>query len=175
MTAPRLETILRALSVFFAALAVTVFLWPVSVPRNQIAPAGLEAPSSQPARASDPSITQSIVTANIFSAGRKPPSSRYNPFEPDPIAPEPSLGASMMVDTGVVSNEDTVPGLFGIMSSPAGSTALMRLDAAVPEAVLYREGDRAGQYRVIKINSQSVVLSGPRGQTVLQLKRPEGP
>lgn len=175
MTAPRLETILRGLSVFFAALAVTVFLWPVSVPRDQIAPAGLDAPSSQPARASDPAITQSIVTSNIFSAARKPPRSRYNPFEPDPIAPELSLGTGSMVDTGVVSNEDAVPSLFGIMSSPAGANALMRLDPGVPEAVLYREGDRAGQYRVVKINSQSVVLSGPRGQTVLQLKRPEGP
>jgi hypothetical protein len=40
---------------------------------------------------------------------------------------------------------------------------------------LYREGDRAGRYRVVSINDKAVVLSGPRGQTVLQLKRPEGP
>ena len=174
MTAPRLETILRALAVSFAAIAVMALLWPVSVPHDQIPPAGLDAPSSQPARASDPAITESIVTANIFSAERKPPRSRYNPFEPDPIAPEPLLGAAMSVDAAVISDEDAVPRLFGIMSSPAGANALMRLDPTVPEAVLYREGDRAGQYRVVKINLQSVVLSGPRGQTVLQLKRPEG-
>ena len=174
MTAPRLETILRALSVSFAALAVVALVWPVSVPRDQIPPTGLDAPSSQPARASDPAVTESIVTANIFSAERKPPRSRYNPFEPDPIAPEPSLGGAMAVDPAVTSDEGAVPRLFGIMSSPAGANALMRLDPAVPEAVLYREGDRAGQYRVVKINPQSVVLSGPRGQTVLQLKRPEG-
>jgi len=67
-----------------------------------------------------------------------------------------------------------VPRLYGTVFGPGGPVALMRLDAAAPEARLYREGDRAGAWQVVKINERSVVLGSPQGQIVLRLTRSEG-
>jgi len=52
------------------------------------------------------------------------------------------------------------------------STALLRLESAVPEPRIYRVGDRAGGYRVTEIADRSVTLVGPRGRVVLRLKLP---
>lgn len=86
----------------------------------------------------------------------------------------------MIVDPGLVemaggTSDEAVPHLFGTVIGPGGATALMRLDPAVPGAQIYREGDRAGIYRVVRISEQSVILSGPGGQIVLRLIPPGGP
>jgi hypothetical protein len=176
MTSTRLEPVLRALTALFVVIALGALLWPSSAPRAEIAPAGLDAaPTKRSASvaAADQS-TRAIIAGNIFSASRTAPRARYNPFEPDPVAVEPAFGNGV-IDSPAIPDEDAVPRLFGIVVGPAGTTALMRLDPQQSEAQLYREGDRGGVYRVVKVTQQSVTLSGPRGQTVLQLKRPEGP
>ncbi|MEX2282463.1 MAG: hypothetical protein WEE89_08260 [Gemmatimonadota bacterium] len=175
MTATRIEPVLRGLTALFVVIALGALFWRPSAPRTEIAPAGLTAtPTSRSAAAADPAMSQAIIAANIFSPSRTTPRSRYNPFEPDPVTVEPAFGNNI-IDSAAIPDEEVIPRLFGIVVGPAGGSALMRLDPAQPEAQLYREGDRGGVYRVVKVNQQSVILSGPRGQTVLQLKRPEGP
>ena len=66
------------------------------------------------------------------------------------------------------------PELFGIVPEANGSAALLRLDPAAPSALLYREGDRGGRYRVERIEERSVVLSGPTGRIELRLGGPDG-
>jgi hypothetical protein len=175
MNTTRLEPALRVLTVIFTMVAVAALLWPASIPRTVIAPAGIEAaPTKRSTNPVDPAVTQAIVAGNVFSAARTAPRSRYNPFEPEPASDPPAFVDPAAAEASA-QDEDAVPRLYGIVSGPAGTTALMRLDPSIPEAQLYREGDRAGRYRVVSINDKAVVLSGPRGQTVLQLKRPEGP
>lgn len=121
----------------------------------------------------DGGVSQAIVRANIFSASRKAPRARYRPFAAEPVPLDPLVEESPMIGPPVDPVE-SVPQLSGIMSGPNGRSALLRLDPAVEGAQLYREGDRGGAYRVLKINEQSVELSGPAGRVTLRLKRPEG-
>jgi hypothetical protein len=172
----RIERILRSLTVVFVFVGAGALLWRPGIPSNEIAPTGIEARSvkNAPAAPLDVTANQIIVQGNIFSASRKAPAVRYNPFEPDwgsadPATPEPAADTASATAAG-----DGVPKLFGTMIGARGSAALLRLDPALLEAQLYREGDRAGRYRVEKINEQSVVLRGPAGRVVLRLVIPEG-
>jgi hypothetical protein len=68
-----------------------------------------------------------------------------------------------------------IPALFGTMISPDGAQALLHLDPTSAEPRLYRVGDRAGRYRVLRIDEREVTLNGPRGRVVLRLPvRPDG-
>ena len=111
-----------------------------------------------------------IVNANIFSASRKAPRTRYRPFAAESAAPEVTMPPAETGEVGL--DNERVPQLSGIMLGPSGPSALLRLDPGKPDAQVYREGERGGRYRVLKINEQSVVLSGPAGRIVLRLQRP---
>jgi hypothetical protein len=167
----RLEPALRALAAIFLIIAIAGLFWPSGPSRAVIAPELQSAPTKQTI-AAQPAVADAIIASNIFSSSRKPPRSRYNPFEPEPTPVEtiPDVGAAEPVP-----DEDAVPRLFGIVIGPRGAEALLRLDRTIPDAQLYKEGDRAGVYRVVKVEAQSVTLTGPRGRVVLQLKRPENP
>jgi hypothetical protein len=166
---------LRAMTAIFAGFALFALLRPPGVPSTDAAVAGLDAAGltlATPARASDVS---GIVSANIFSASRRAPASRYRPFgaEPEVAAPPARLDAAAAEAPS--APRAGVPQFFGTVVGPRGTFALLRLDASTPDAQLYREGDSAGGYRVVTINEQSVVLSGPRGRIELRLIRPGGP
>ena len=170
----RLELALKALSLLFLVIAAGVLLWPVALPEATSPLPGLTAPAGTRVLASaDPASARTVVTANIFSARRAPPATRYRPyFSEAESAPAQPRVVPQAGDQG--SAEDRVPQLFGIVQGPAGSTALLRLDPAAPGSLVYREGDRGGAYQVVKIEERSVVLNGPKGQIVLRLNRPQG-
>jgi hypothetical protein len=163
----RVELALRALTVVSAAIAAAALLWPASVPRVEIAPAGLEGGSTGPLLAgADADLVGTIAQANIFSSTRSAPRVRYRPLGSG------VEGESPRDDAGAGAREGGVPQLYGIVPGAAGAAALLRLDPAASGALLYREGDRGGRYRVDQIGEQSVVLTGPAGRLELRLPRP---
>lgn len=162
---------LRVLTAIFVAVAAWFLIRPARVPDAEVGPAGLDAPpaASAPDATADPAVAEAVARANIFADSRTPPAVRYNPFEPEPAAE-----ADMQSAAGAAGAADAaVPRLFGTILGPGGPLALMRLDPAVPDAQLYREGDRAGRYRVVTIAEQSVVLDTSEGRIVLRLTRSE--
>ncbi|MGH7472096.1 MAG: hypothetical protein ACRENP_29450 [Longimicrobiales bacterium] len=170
----RVESTLRALCALFLTAAALAAVWRPAVPSSEIAPAGLDTlPGKRsPMVSIDPALAQRVVAANIFSSSRSAPRQRYRlhqnespQFGPSVPSPEPRSRPQ----------GEGVPQLFGTLLGPAGATALMRLDPAIPDAQLYREGDRAGNYLVEKINERSVVLSSPRGRVELRLIQSKGP
>ena len=172
----RAELALRALAAIFAIVGIGAVLWRPSVTAGDVAPAVFDSTTRTGLRLAsvDAKAGQTIVDGNIFSAARAAPAVRYSPFESDSGSVAATIPDSSMVGTGEVPPDDGVPQLLGTVVGPRGGSALMRLDPATPGAQLYHEGDRGGSYRVVKINEQSVVLSGPRGQLVLRLRRTGG-
>ena len=169
---PRWERIFQIAAALFGLLALSALLWPARVSNAEIAPPGSTVRASKAAaRTFEPSAADAVIAGNIFSPARAAPARRFNPAEPDgPVVtpPPPVANAEVASD-----DEEAVPRLFGIVIGPAGATALLRLDRANPEAQIYREGDRGGRYRVVKINERSVILDGPSGRIELRLPRPE--
>ena len=166
---PRLE---RIFQIATAMIALTALLWPARVSNAEIAPPGSTARASKAApRTFEASAADAVIAGNIFSPARTAPARRFNPAEPD----EPEVTPPPPVDNSDVASDDeeAVPHLFGIVIGPAGATALLRLDRENPDAQIYREGDRGGRYRVVKINERSVILDGPSGRIELRLPRPE--
>ncbi|MBI4521872.1 MAG: hypothetical protein HY701_13625 [Gemmatimonadetes bacterium] len=173
----RIELALWAVTIIFAVATAGTLFWRPAIPRVEIPPAGLDTPPAPgaPRVVMDAAAVQAIVDANIFSSSRAAPAVRYSPLEPDP-----GTGAAMMPDPALTettggTDDEAVPHLYGTVIGPRGATALMRLDPAIPGAQIYREGDRGGIYRVVRINEQSVILSGPGGRIVLSLIPPGGP
>ena len=170
----RLERALKALTLLFLTMAAGTFLWRPSLPTAEKPVSGLDTAATRSLAALDPQVGPAIVAANIFSARRAPPATRYRPYlseaESAP-APAPRVAAA---DADGGTGEDRVPQLFGIVLGPAGATALLRLDPGASGALIYREGDQGGAFQVVKIEERSVVLKGPKGQIVLRLNRPQG-
>ena len=162
----RVELALRGVTLTAAAIAVAALLWPPSLPRTEIAPAGLGASPSVLREVAEADVPGRIAQGNIFSSTRSAPRTRYRPNGSG--AEEPGLA-----DESVTASVG-VPELYGIVPGPSGAAALMRLDATVEGAQLYREGDRGGRYRVDRIGDDTVVLTGPAGRVELRLGRPEG-
>ena len=167
---PRIERALLIGAAVFGAIALVALVWPARVSTDEMVPAGLSARASKgAARIPDQSASDAVIAGNVFSPSRAAPGRRYNPAEPEgPVVAPPQDNTDV-----VVSEEEAVPRLFGIVIGPAGASALMRLDPSNPEAQIYREGDSAGRYRVLKINEQSVLLQGPSGRIELRLQRSE--
>jgi hypothetical protein len=140
---------------------------------------GVVPDSVRPAASLDIGAADRVVKTNVFSARRSAPSRRYMfgevPAAADVMAQDVSTPASLAgepVDSTTASTmNDAVPHLYGTMLGPNESTALLRLDARIPEPRLYRVGDRAGGYRVADIADRSVTLAGPNGRVVLRLEK----
>ncbi|MEN9508500.1 MAG: hypothetical protein RLZZ621_1063, partial [Gemmatimonadota bacterium] len=120
-----------------------------------------------------------IISNNIFSITRRPPATRFqlppsdaeSEVTPSAFA-DPTPGA-MPMDVSAVPSTENVPALFGTMRANGGAMALLRLDASQRTPQLYGEGDRAGGFRVVRIDTDAVVLSGPSGPVTLRLARPD--
>ena len=167
---PRVERVLLLAAALFGLIAFLALVTPARVSNAEIAPVGIKARASKAAaRNFDASSADAIIDGNIFSASRKAPPRRFNPAEPDePASAPPVENAEVSAD-----DEEAVPHLFGIVIGPVGATALLRLDRESPDAQIYREGDRGGRYRIVKINERSVILDGPSGRIELRLPRPD--
>jgi hypothetical protein len=117
------------------------------------------------------SLAVEIVMENVFSSTRSAPLRRYMPPElagdtSAGMLPDPSVNDSAALSAGFM------PQLFGTIVGDQGSgasRALLQLDALDPVPRLYKEGERAGGYRVVSIGHREVVLTGPAGRTVLRL------
>ncbi|MCI0433741.1 MAG: hypothetical protein L0271_08825 [Gemmatimonadetes bacterium] len=167
MSRARPDALFHTLTGVFLVLATGALVRGGRAPTASIQPQGLDSlPAPVEAERPDAGVASVIVSANIFSDTRTPPAARYDPFEPDP--PESMPGATVL-DPASVANETVVPKLYGTVIGPDGPRALMRLDPAVPVAQLYREGDRVGPYRVIRIQEKFVVLETDEGRIVLRL------
>ena len=113
-----------------------------------------------------------IVRANIFSDRRQAlPRGVTSSIDRPAGAESPkSRGAS---DTAVAASRGTsAPRLFGIVASPDGPAALMRLDGVGAAATPYHVGDRSGSFRVVSIGDREVVVDGPGGRRTLRLFAP---
>jgi hypothetical protein len=171
----RSERALWALTAIWLASAAAAWLWQPATTTEPRAPAAsAPLPSKRsPLATIDAAVAGAIIEGNIFSASRSAPRSRYQPFDPSAeVVPAPAPPVAS--DAASQADSNGVPRLFGTLVGPQGASALMRLDPAIPDALLYRKGDRAGVYSVEEIHEQSVVLRGPRGRIVLRLIRPEG-
>jgi hypothetical protein len=132
--------------------------------------------SVRPLDAKADSLTEEIVLANIFSPSRTAPLKRVMPPE---LTGDSANG--MIPDTAAVSSGDTppaatdggIPALYGTIVGPAGTQALLQLDAASPGPRLYGVGDKAGGYRIVAIAPREVTLAGPKGRVVLRMKQQE--
>lgn len=107
-----------------------------------------------------------IVAANIFAVSRTPPRRRYNPAD-DQFAE----GTEAVPEMNPVEAMQPPPHLFGTVVGPGGAMALMQSDSANGPGKLFREGERIGIYRLVKIKANSVVVSGPSGRLEIQVQR----
>jgi hypothetical protein len=150
---------------------LTLLLRPPTVSAVRVAPPRFALPATPAAiHASDPAARDVIVRANVFSATRTPPRTRYAP--PDAAMPA-DAGALVDDPAEAVVEAVPVPQLYGTVVGAAGATALIAVDPGAAAAQLYRVGDRAGGWRVVRIGDRSAVLEGPGGRVTLRLRRSE--
>jgi hypothetical protein len=165
----RIELMLNAVTVLCVIVFVAALLWRPRIPdvENQPMQVAAGAAANVPYTAAT-DAGAAIIAANIFSASRSAPPTRYNPLAPLPEMALPPVMDTAAADTALQDPE--VPKLLGTITG-AAAAALMRLDPAIPGAQLYRVGERGGVYQVIEINSDNVVLTGPRGRMVVRMSR----
>jgi hypothetical protein len=155
-------------------LAVAGLVLVVAPPATAVAPlpfsAGGAGESTRPtaSQVAD-SLAEEIVLANIFSATRSAPPSRYTPPE---VADSAAGMLSEPSAETVLAEAGFTPVLYGTMVG-GDARALLQLDALATAPRLYGIGERDGGYRVVSIAPREVVLSGPRGRVVLRLPQQE--
>lgn len=159
--------VLFGLSGVFSLAALSVLLLPpASVePREALAPASV--PGVTPSPSEDAAALlgyQEIVGANIFSAERTPPATRYVP---------PELAAAR---TEAVPDRPAPPRLrlYGVATGPTGAVALIDADPTIPGAEIYRPGDSVRGLTLEEIADTYVVLRGASGSLTLPLETPRG-
>ena len=162
-----LTRVLRAAALVFTVIGLALLVLPPSF-ATPAAPAGVSPPHAARAgpRVTPPTLLslQAIVAANVFSAERKAPSTRYTPPElavtkpaPPPQRPKPAPPAAPRIR------------FFGTVIGPGGATAVIEADSTVEGAEIYRIGDRVAGSRLIDISETAVMLDGPSGRQVLRL------
>ena len=175
---------LNAATVLLVIGGILLLLFPSKVPAGRVtamvASTGTLPDTVRQVAAPDLAAADRVVRTDIFSSRRAAPPRRYTfgeatadadvatPTEQPVSAP---LAGEAMDSASASTANDAVPHLYGTMIGPE-STALLRLEPAVPEPRIYRVGDRAGGYRVTEIADRSVTLAGPNGRVVLRLKLP---
>jgi len=116
------------------------------------------------ARAGD---AQRVIANNVFAASRRAPGRRYSPTQDVPTTSSGGGDASMTFEPPVAAD---LPSLLGTVLDALGDRALMMLPSIDSSARFYRVGERVGAYRVRRIEPGRVVLDGPNGRVVLELK-----
>lgn len=178
------------LSASVLVLALGLLGWPLvrptpAMPKTDIAGDGAaaaepaSAPASTPATSSVPvvdmaradSLAQRAVAANVFSASRRAPVSRFVvPGQPSSVSPTmaPSMLPDSTADAATLTGE-VFPRLTGIVVMNGERLALLQLSANDGSPRLYRAGEQHGRVRVVRIEATHVLLSGPAGSRVLRL------
>ncbi|MBA3466678.1 MAG: hypothetical protein H0T21_04660 [Gemmatimonadaceae bacterium] len=160
---------------FLAAIAIAtgVVFWfwnpePPAKPDGSLQQGFTSPRETKPAVPETPMATTAIIGANIFSATRTPPSRRYDPANPEGSGISTGGAPDMMMESPAQEN---LPQLFGTVLGPAGAMALMQGDSSDGPGSLFREGDRLGQFRIVKVKSNSVIVSGPSGRIEIPVER----
>ena len=169
MTSRSVRVTLLAISWIFVAIGLAFWFWTPDVTpdpddaailaENSAAAPGVNVPVS--------AEISGIISSNIFSATRTAPARRYNPADYE--STDGSSVPEVVPSAPVI--QQPVPELFGTVLGGGGAMALMQADSSGATARLFREGDRIGQYRVIKIKPSSVIVSGPDGRREIQVER----
>ncbi len=121
---------------------------------------------------SDPALAEDVVLANVFSARRTPPTSRYAP--PDETTDASGGVVEMPAESsGAEQAPAGTPRLLGTVVGPQGTQALLQLDPYAGQPRLYSVGDRDAGFRVIAISPRSAVLVGPQGRVTVRLEPEE--
>ncbi len=169
MTMHRVDATLKALTIVFAVAGAIMWILPPSVPNVRVPPSAQSATlvANRPiAPSTDSSSAAAIIASNIFSPSRAAPGKRYTPPGAAGESEDASAGPSPDVP---VMPQMPPPRVFGTMMGPGGASALMQLDSAGASGRLYREGQRIGTYRILKISSSSVIVRGPAGRVELKI------
>jgi len=116
------------------------------------------------ARAGD---AQRVIANNVFAASRRAPGRRYSPAQDIPATASGGSDASMTFEPPAAVD---LPSLLGTVLDALGDRALMTLPSIDSSSRFYRVGERVGAYRVRRIEPGRVVLDGPSGRVVLELK-----
>lgn len=161
-----------------ALAAAVVWVWPVASPPAAIRP-DMRPPAELPTFAGlPPDVLERFVEHNAFDLSRRPPAEREllavaDTF-PEPMAVGEGDTVASPVDAGFAV--EPVPALFGIVDTPDGRRALLRLDPEKARAALFAPGDGTAGWRVVLIGPESVTLDGPSGRQVVTLSpRPRTP
>lgn len=163
----RLSLLLSAAAL--ALVAVIFSLTPASPgianERMSAASTPLSPPTVTPA---DPALAEDVVLANVFSARRSPPTSRYSP--PDAVMDTAGGMVEMPTDApGADAAPAGTPLLLGTVVGAQGTQALLQLDPYAGQPRLYSVGDRDAGFRVVSISPRSAVLVGPQGRVTVRL------
>lgn len=169
----QLTRLLRVASVIAIAIAVAALLWRPSLEAElpDEAAGTLAADSAltfAPLPADRAGDAQRIVENNLFAPSRRPPGRRYAPT--DAAATPEAVGDAAMVYDPAYGND--TPVLLGTVIDALGARALLATPPAESAPRFYRAGERAGAYRVRRIEAGRVVLDGPSGRIVVQLLKP---
>ena len=173
MTTHRMEITLRILTIVFAIAGAAFWILPPALPDARVverAAAATVADNHAKATLAESASTATIVESNIFSASRAAPGKRYTPPGSGGVAEEASAAASSDAPVMLATSP---PRVFGTMVGPGGATALMQADSAGASGRLYREGERIGAYRIVKISASSVIVRGPEGRVELKIQPQE--
>lgn len=178
MRSPTREGAAIALAIVVALSGFAALAWPVRDDAWTAPPqaaASVAPPRATGAELNDSVSVATIVRANIFSDHRQAPPrgavSRVGSTER--LAGAESLATAAMRDSIAPARRGaTMPRLFGIVASPDGPAALMRMDGAGTAATPYHVGDRSGSFRVVSIGDREVVVEGPGGRRTLRLFAP---
>ena len=178
MTAARRTIIMLQGTTLIALTAAALLLaWPQRVVVQPVRPA-LPALTAQapPAATGASALTDSVVDANVFSLTREAPATRTFVAAPTDAIIGDVISDADGADAGVVDTLGTasvaanrVPALYGVVNGPSGRAALLRLDARMDGARLFRPGEGTAGYRVRSIGADRVELSGPAGPITLGL------
>lgn len=173
----RIIVTLRAVTGSALAGALVAWTWPVT---QRPAPAPFAVSAIAPdaaAAAGSTGDADSIIAHNPFSPSRRPPRERERLAVLDtfPEATVAGDGDSLAPDASVVGFDAApVPQLLGLLNSPDGPRALLRLDATKARAALFAVGDGTNGWRVMAIGPSSVTLDGPSGRQIVSLSSRTG-
>lgn len=160
----RVEAARRALAMLsVAAIAAAFYPWMrADPPPDQFVNSQSVSETSLTSAPAVDADTRAIVDGNIFAPTRAAPGHRYNPNAP---SGENAATATM----GAVAFTMPAPRVFGTILGPAGNAALIA-DSANASGRLYHEGDRVGDYRLLRIGMKSVTLRGPSGRVEIPVQ-----
>ncbi|MCC6241340.1 MAG: hypothetical protein IT353_00785 [Gemmatimonadaceae bacterium] len=165
--------------------SAAILVWPApraTLPARTVDPASRDSASQEAVRTVPPSpmaVVDSLVAiairGNVFSATREAPRVAF-------VMPGQTL-AMQMTDAGVADSvlalgtveRDSFPRLSGIVSTAGERRALMQLNAREGAPHLYRVGEGASGFRVLRIGADAVVLTSRAGTRTLRLASPPSP